>query len=116
MHGQNIARPQFRFQDAVDNRNTVFVPKITTKYNSLVPLDDVYLNRTIPLALYGHGALSFAEVAPLRSYPHPYRYEIVHAPLPSDYLITCKEQLYGTLDETPCTWISTEDQLDTLCE
>ncbi|MEQ2206931.1 hypothetical protein XENOCAPTIV_004916, partial [Xenoophorus captivus] len=38
LHAKNVARPQLKFKEKVDNSNTPFVPKIFIKPNALKPL------------------------------------------------------------------------------
>lgn len=40
LHAKNIARPQFRFREKVDNSNTPFLPKLFIKPNALKPLPE----------------------------------------------------------------------------
>lgn len=38
LHAKNIARPQLKFKEKVDNSNTPFIPKIFIKPNAVKPL------------------------------------------------------------------------------
>lgn len=38
LHAKNVARPQLKFKEKVDNSNTPFIPKIFIKPNGIKPL------------------------------------------------------------------------------
>lgn len=38
LHAKNVARPQLKFKEKVDNSNTPFIPKIFIKPNAIKPL------------------------------------------------------------------------------
>lgn len=38
LHAKNVARPQLKFKEKVDNSNTPFIPKIFIKPNAMKPL------------------------------------------------------------------------------
>jgi len=88
----NIARPQLKFEDPVDNSNKPWKPKIKHKPNAITPL-----------------SLEFNVVED--SWNHPYEYEInnfFYAPWqlePSD------PQAPKSLDQTPFHWVDTVNQL-----
>ncbi|KAG0200226.1 exosome nuclease subunit [Mortierella sp. GBA30] len=100
IHAQNIARPQLRFPDPVDNSSTPFVRKITTKPNAKVDLN------------YGMDRETSSE---LMSQPHPYEYEITHLEYPQHMFEQRPEQLYLPFDSTTAIWVETEEQLKDMC-
>ncbi|KAF9936813.1 exosome nuclease subunit [Mortierella alpina] len=93
IHAQNIARPQLRFPDPVDNSSSPFVRKITSKPNAKVDLN------------YGMDPQS-----------HPYEYEITHLEYPQHMFDQRPEQLYLPFDSTSAIWVETEEQLQDMCK
>ncbi|KAG0207040.1 exosome nuclease subunit [Mortierella sp. NVP41] len=103
IHAQNIARPQLRFPDPVDNTSTHFVRKITYKPNAKVDLN------------YG---MDLASDTPseLIEQPHPYEYEIKHLEYPEHLFEQRPEQLYHPFDTTTAIWVETEEALKEMCK
>ncbi|KAG0276068.1 exosome nuclease subunit [Linnemannia exigua] len=103
IHAQNIARPQLRFPDPVDNSSTPFVRKITYKPNAKVDLN------------YG---MDLASNTPseLIEQPHPYEYEIKHLEYPEHMFEQRPEQLYHPFDTTSAIWVETEEELKEMCK
>ncbi|KAF9930774.1 exosome nuclease subunit [Linnemannia zychae] len=103
IHAQNIARPQLRFPDPVDNSSTPFVRKITYKPNAKVDLN------------YG---MNLASDIPseLIEQPHPYEYEIKHLEYPEHMFEQRPEQLYYPFDTTTAMWVETEEELKEMCK
>ncbi|KAF9918488.1 exosome nuclease subunit [Lobosporangium transversale] len=107
IHAQNIARPQLRFPDPVDNSNAPFIRKITYKPNAKVDLN------------YGMDRLltsSSSTPSELIQQPHPYEYEIKHLEYPQHMFEQRPEQLYLPFDTTTAIWIDTEEALKDMCK
>lgn len=103
IHAQNIARPQLRFPDPVDNSSTPFVRKITYKPNAKVDLNyGMDLNSDTPSELIEQ--------------PHPYEYEIKHLEYPEHMFEQRPEQLYHPFDTTSAIWVETEEELKEMCK
>lgn len=104
IHAQNIARPQLRFPDPVDNSYAPFVRKIRYKPNAKVDLN------------YGmehaHGDSGSEELV---AQPHPYEYEINHLEYPQRMFLHTPEQLYSTFSTTTPIWVDTEEALVDMC-
>ncbi|KAG0229131.1 ribonuclease H-like domain-containing protein [Mortierella sp. GBAus27b] len=98
VHAQNIARPQLRFPDPVDNSSSPFVRKITYKPHAKVDLS------------YGMDSTSELGVQ-----PHPYEYEIKHIEYPERMFQHLPEQLYTPFDTTSAIWVETEEDLKDMC-
>jgi exosome complex exonuclease RRP6 len=106
IHAQNIARPQLRFPDHVDNSSTPFVRKIKVKPNAKVDLS------------YGTDHLnidSSEDASVTLSQPHPYEYEITHLEYPEHMFEQRPEQLYHPFDTTSAIWVDTEEALQDMC-
>ncbi|TIA88824.1 hypothetical protein E3P99_02384 [Wallemia hederae] len=88
-------KPQLKWMDKVDNSNTLWQPLITHKPNAKTPLS---LTRS-------DGVLS-----------HPYKTEIETIQYPPHQLSVNTPIQQGTFEETPFTWIDTEDSFNVLLE
>ncbi|KAG0351954.1 hypothetical protein BC939DRAFT_415295 [Gamsiella multidivaricata] len=105
IHAQNIARPQLRFPDPVDNSSTPFLRKITYKPNAKVDLS------------YGMDRTSTDSFSSeLMVQPHPYEYEIKHLDYPQHMFEQRPEQLYTPFDQTSPIWVDTEEALKDMCK
>ncbi|KAF9116697.1 exosome nuclease subunit [Mortierella sp. AM989] len=105
IHAQNIARPQLRFPDAVDNSSAPFIRKITYKPNAKVDLNYVMeRNSADPSS------------ADQIMQPHPYEYEIKHLEYPQHMFEQSPEQLYLPFDSTSAIWVDTEEVLKDMCK
>ncbi|KAG0325020.1 exosome nuclease subunit [Dissophora globulifera] len=103
-HAQNIARPQLRFQDQVDNSSSPFVRKIKHKPNAQVDLN------------YGMDRLgNDSSLTQPVVQPHPYEYEIKHLEYPQHMFEQRPEQLYTPFDATSPIWVDTEEALKDMC-
>ncbi|KAG9070024.1 exosome nuclease subunit [Linnemannia hyalina] len=103
IHAQNIARPQLRFPDPVDNSSTPFARKINYKPNAKVDLNyGMDLNSDTPSELIEQ--------------PHPYEYEIKHLEYPEHMFEQRPEQLYHPFDTTSAIWVETEEELKEMCK
>ncbi|KAI9094381.1 ribonuclease H-like domain-containing protein, partial [Phlyctochytrium arcticum] len=96
---QNIVRPQLRFEDKVDNSNRPHERKITFKPNAKVPLETATQS------------MSDKPSAELIDLPHAYEHEIRTIEYPESMFKIRPEQLYASMDQTPCTWVDTEEKL-----
>ncbi|GAB5585904.1 exosome nuclease subunit [Umbelopsis nana] len=113
LHAQNIIRPQLRFKDTIDNSsNMPFIPKITFKPHSKVPLDP----RITELAAQTINPNQKVEdLSAATSLPHPYEYEIKHTEYPEQLFEERDEQLYSPFDDTKATWVDNEETLKEMC-
>ncbi|TPX70598.1 hypothetical protein SpCBS45565_g01630 [Spizellomyces sp. 'palustris'] len=117
IHAQNILRPQLKFEDKIDNSNRPFVRKITHKPNASQPLNygmpgtsDISPEMSDHLRTLGITDASSSHY----SLPHPYEYEIQNIEYPAHMFEARPEELYAAMDQTPYTWIDTEEKLDEL--
>ncbi|KAM9971238.1 hypothetical protein ACTFIW_011214 [Dictyostelium discoideum] len=113
-YGNNIVRPQHKFEDPFDNNNFPFLPKIRSKPNAMVELDEVF-KKSIPKEI------SFGKIIRSKEqegiiFPHPYEYEINNFKYTEQQTQQCKEILARGLEETPFTWVETVRQLEELVE
>mmetsp|Transcript_10413 Transcript_10413/g.16981 ORF Transcript_10413/g.16981 Transcript_10413/m.16981 type:complete len:1036 (-) Transcript_10413:1283-4390(-) len=105
----NIDRPQLRFKTPIDNSRSPFRPKISEKtYNCLVPLPTGGLRLMDPDSSVSGSQPRF---------PNPYEPEIRAAlqKLPQWLFESSVEVAPKPLDQVPCTWVETEEQLMQLC-
>ncbi|KAJ1929727.1 exosome nuclease subunit [Tieghemiomyces parasiticus] len=95
IHAQNIARPQLKFKDPIDNSaKTPFVPKLVSKVHAQVPLEPSWITNPED---------------PTAPPPHPYAHEITHLDYPAT-LFEAREPLpYHPFDTTTATWVDTAD-------
>uniref|UniRef100_A0A1A8EQX9 Exosome complex component 10 n=2 Tax=Nothobranchius korthausae TaxID=1143690 RepID=A0A1A8EQX9_9TELE len=126
LHAKNIARPQLKFKEKVDNSNTPFVPKIFIKPNSLKALPSYFTNKQIrkerpedldvPAALadFIHQQRTQEHVEDM--FAHPYQYELDHLIVPESLLSKPEPQMYKPLAETNLTFIDSLEDLVTLNE
>ncbi|XP_063965513.1 exosome complex component 10-like [Lytechinus pictus] len=118
MHARNIARPQLKFKDKVDNTNRPFVPVITSKPNAIKPLQEVFdtvkkssLRETDSLSPPKRDSETQTEV-----YPHPYQYELDHfEPHPSQ-LEPVDDPSYAPMEATPFTLVDSVKKLKELSQ
>ncbi|KAF9189342.1 exosome nuclease subunit [Haplosporangium sp. Z 767] len=105
IHAQNIARPQLRFPDPVDNSSAPFIRKIKYKPNAKVDLN------------YGmdRSATADSSSSELIEQPHPYEYEITHLDYPEHMFEARPEQLYLPFETTSAIWVDTEEALKDMC-
>jgi len=92
-------KPQNFFKTPVDNSRSRWVPRITTKPNAAVPLYRVFA-----------GALADESLP----FPHPYQVEINQLAYAESIFKPSEPQLFRPLDETPCNWIETVEELEEL--
>ncbi|KAK5863407.1 hypothetical protein PBY51_000437 [Eleginops maclovinus] len=126
LQAKNIARPQLKFREKVDNSNTPFVPKIFIKPNAVKPLPSYFTNKRIhkerpedldvPAALadFIHQQRKQEHVGDM--FAHPYQYELDHFTLSESLLSKPQPLMYKPLDVTKCSFIETLDDLVALNE
>ncbi|CAO3629496.1 unnamed protein product [Cunninghamella echinulata] len=106
LHANNIARPQLKFKDRIDNSSTVpFERKIKTKPHAKIPLE-----KQEPMSD------SFAITGIPPPMPHPYAHEIETISYP-DHLFQSREPiLYTPIEESEAKWIDTESDFDAMMD
>uniref|UniRef100_A0A8D0D3H0 Exosome complex component 10 n=1 Tax=Sander lucioperca TaxID=283035 RepID=A0A8D0D3H0_SANLU len=129
LQAKNIARPQMKFKEKVDNSNTPFIPKIFIKPNAVKPLPSCKLLLTlmffpsvrpedldVPAALadFIHQQRTQEHVEDM--FAHPYQYELDHLTIQESVLSKPEPQMYKPLTETKCSFIDTLDDLVALNE
>ncbi|XP_068603751.1 exosome complex component 10 [Brachionichthys hirsutus] len=126
LHAKNVARPQLKFREKVDNSNTPFIPKIFIKPNAIKPLPSYFANKQIrkersegldvPTALADliHQQRTQEHVEDM--FAHPYRYELDHLTIPEILLAKPQPQMHKPLPETACSFINTLEDLVALNE
>lgn len=123
LQAKNVARPQLKFKEKVDNSNTPFVPKIFIKPNAKKPLPSYFTNKQIrkerpedldvPAALadFIHQQRTQEHVEDM--FAHPYQYELDHFTIPECLLSKPEPQMFKPMEETKCSFIdSLEDLVD----
>uniref|UniRef100_A0A3B5L6H9 Exosome complex component 10 n=1 Tax=Xiphophorus couchianus TaxID=32473 RepID=A0A3B5L6H9_9TELE len=126
LHAKNVARPQLKFKEKVDNSNTPFVPKIFIKPNALKPLPTYFSNKQIrkerpedldvPAALadFIHQQRTQEHVDDM--FAHPYQYELDHLTIPERLLSKPEPQMYKPMAETKLSFIDSLEDLVALNE
>nr|XP_020474717.1 exosome component 10 isoform X1 [Monopterus albus] len=126
LHAKNVARPQLKFKEKVDNSNTPFIPKIFIKPNATKPLPSYFTDKQIhkqrpedldvPAALadFIHQQRTQEHVEDM--FAHPYQYELNHLTIPESLLSKPDLQIYKPLAETKCSFIETLEDLVALNE
>ncbi|XP_068190217.1 exosome complex component 10 isoform X2 [Antennarius striatus] len=126
LHAKNVARPQLKFKEKVDNSNTPFIPKIFIKPNAIQPLPSYFTDKQIrkeksedldvPTALadFIHQQRTQEHVDDM--FAHPYQYELDHLTIPESLLSKPELQMYKPLPETKCSFITTLEDLVALNE
>ncbi|XP_020829640.1 exosome complex component 10 isoform X2 [Phascolarctos cinereus] len=127
LHAKNIIRPQLKFREKVDNSNTPFVPKIFIKPNAQKPLAQALTKERrerqerpedldVPPALADFLYQQRTQQIEQDMFAHPYQYELDHFTPPDAVLQKPQIQMYGPVEETPCYFVSTLDELVELNE
>lgn len=126
LHAKNIARPQLKFKDKIDNSNTPFIPKIFIKPNALKPLPLYFTNKRqhkerpedldVPPALadFIHQQRTQENVEDM--FAHPYQYELDHLPVPENFLLKPEPQMYKPMTETKLIFVKALEDLVALSE
>ncbi|NWW86671.1 EXOSX protein, partial [Rhynochetos jubatus] len=127
LHAKNIARPQLKFREKIDNSNTPFVPKLFIKPNALKPLPEALTKSgrerkerpedlDVPAALADFIHQQRTQQTEQDMFAHPYQYELEHFSPPDQVLQKPEPQMYRPIKETPCHFITTLDGLVELNE
>ncbi|XP_028309786.1 exosome complex component 10 [Gouania willdenowi] len=111
LQAKNIARPQLKFREKIDNSNTPFVPKIFIKPNAIKPLPSYFTNKKVreerpedldvppALADFIHQQRTQEQVDDM--FAHPYQYELDHLSMPERLVLKTQEpQMYKPMAET----------------
>ncbi|KAF5360491.1 hypothetical protein D9756_004521 [Leucocoprinus leucothites] len=106
-HASHLEKPQLSFKRKPDNTDTPWYPSLSHKYNAKVPLGHVYTDADEDVDI-GSNSTHVAN--------HPYRYEINHVSYPSHLYAPASPMPPLSLSETPFTWISTPDALQSMLE
>uniref|UniRef100_A0A8C9JRS2 Exosome complex component 10 n=1 Tax=Panthera tigris altaica TaxID=74533 RepID=A0A8C9JRS2_PANTA len=128
LHAKNIARPQLKFRERIDNSNTPFLPKIFIKPNAQKPLPQALSKERrerpqdrpedldVPPALADFIHQQRTQQVEQDMFAHPYQYELDHFTPPDSVLQKPEPQLYRPVGETPCHFVSSLDELVELNE
>ncbi|XP_054994844.1 exosome component 10 isoform X1 [Sorex araneus] len=128
LHAKNIVRPQLKFREKVDNSNTPFVPKIFVKPNAQKPLPQALSKERrerpkdrpedldVPPALADFLHQQRTQRVEQDMFAHPYQYELDHFTPPDSALQKPQPQEYRPVEETPCHFVTSLDQLVELNE
>ncbi|XP_061592397.1 exosome component 10 [Cololabis saira] len=126
LHAKNIARPQLKFKEKIDNSNTPFTPKIFIKPNAVKPLPSYFTNQQIrkerPEDLDVPAALAdFIHQQRTKEYvedmfAHPYQYELDHSTIAESLLSKPEPQMYKPVEETKLSFVDTLEDLVALNE
>ncbi|NXX91931.1 EXOSX protein, partial [Centropus bengalensis] len=127
LHAKNISRPQLKFREKIDNSNTPFVPKIFIKPNALKPLPEALTKSgrerkerpedlDVPAALADFIHQQRTQQNEQDMFAHPYQYELEQFSPPDGVLKKPEPQMYRPINETPCHFVTTLDQLVELNE
>ncbi|XP_052547821.1 exosome component 10 isoform X2 [Tympanuchus pallidicinctus] len=122
LHAKNITRPQLKFKEKIDNSNTPFVPKLFIKPNALKPLPEALTKSgrerkerpedlDVPAALADFIHQQRTQQTEQDMFAHPYQYELEHFSPPDGVLKKPEPQMYRPMEETPCHFITTLDEL-----
>jgi ribonuclease D len=119
-YASNVIRPQEMWKDDIDNSSNPFVPRIRFKPNAMVPLDDSIVRGTLEedliddLAMREHVTGTMGVKLKPKQFPHPYEYELTHLGYEGWMMDSRPEIPYGSLEETPITFVDTEEGLQKL--
>nr|XP_020024188.1 exosome component 10 isoform X2 [Castor canadensis] len=128
LHAKNIIRPQLKFREKIDNSNTPFLPKIFVKPNAQKPLPQALSKERrerpqdrpedldVPPALADFIHQQRTQQVEQDMFAHPYQYELDHFTPPDSVLQKPQPQLYRPVEETPCHFVSSLDELVELNE
>uniref|UniRef100_A0A8C9ALE5 Exosome complex component 10 n=1 Tax=Prolemur simus TaxID=1328070 RepID=A0A8C9ALE5_PROSS len=128
LHAKNIIRPQLRFREKIDNSNTPFLPKIFIKPNAQKPLPQALSKERrecpqdrpedldVPPALADFIHQQRTQQVVQDMFAHPYQYELDHFTPPDFVFQKPQPQLYRPVEETPCHFVSSLDELVELNE
>uniref|UniRef100_A0A2K5KB07 Exosome complex component 10 n=1 Tax=Colobus angolensis palliatus TaxID=336983 RepID=A0A2K5KB07_COLAP len=128
LHAKNIIRPQLKFREKIDNSNTPFLPKIFIKPNAQKPLPQALSKERrerpqdrpedldVPPALADFIHQQRTQQVEQDMFAHPYQYELNHFTPPDSVFQKPQPQLHRPIEETPCHFISSLDELVELNE
>ncbi|XP_023555336.1 exosome component 10 isoform X2 [Octodon degus] len=128
LHAKNIIRPQLKFREKIDNSNTPFLPKIFIKPNAQKPLPQVLSKERrerpqdrpedldVPPALADFIHQQRTQQIEQDMFAHPYQYELDHFTPPDSVLQKPQPQFYRRVEETPCHFVSSLNELVELNE
>ncbi|XP_029434988.1 exosome component 10 [Rhinatrema bivittatum] len=126
LHAKNIVRPQLKFREKIDNSNTPFIPKLFIKPNAQKPLPAVLANRKcrqervedpdVPPVVADFIHQQRTQLNQQDMFAHPYQYELDHFIPPEAALQKPQIQMYRPLQQTPCHFVSSLDELVQLNE
>uniref|UniRef100_A0A8C5KME2 Exosome complex component 10 n=1 Tax=Jaculus jaculus TaxID=51337 RepID=A0A8C5KME2_JACJA len=128
LHAKNIIRPQLKFREKIDNSNTPFLPKIFVKPNAQKPLPQALSKERrerpqdrpedldVPPALADFIHQQRTQQVEQDMFAHPYQYELDHFSPAESALQKPQPQLYRPVEETPCHFVSSLDELVELNE
>ncbi|KAM9343591.1 LOW QUALITY PROTEIN: exosome complex component 10-like [Pholidichthys leucotaenia] len=126
LHAKNVARPQLKFKEKVDNSNTPFIPKIFIKPNAVKPLPSYFANKQIrkerpedldvPAALADLIHQQRTQEHADDMFAHPYQYELDHLSVTESLLSKPEPQIYKPITETKLSFIDTLEDLVLLNE
>ncbi|XP_028266781.1 exosome complex component 10 [Parambassis ranga] len=126
LQAKNVARPQLKFKEKVDNSNTPFIPKIFIKPNAIKPLSSYFTDKQVrkerpedldvPAALadFIHQQRTQEHVEDM--FAHPYQYELDHLSVSESLLSKPEPQMYKPMAETTLSYIDTLEDLVALNE
>uniref|UniRef100_A0A8C6S5M6 Exosome complex component 10 n=1 Tax=Nannospalax galili TaxID=1026970 RepID=A0A8C6S5M6_NANGA len=126
LHAKNIIRPQLKFREKIDNSNTPFLPKIfvnAPRVMVCLPLlerrerpQDRPEDLDVPPALADFIHQQRTQQVEQDMFAHPYQYELDHFSPPDSVFQKPRPQLYRPVEETPCHFVSSLDDLVELNE
>ncbi|XP_074538429.1 exosome complex component 10 [Halichoeres trimaculatus] len=126
LHAKNVARPQLKFKEKIDNSNTPFIPKIFIKPNALKPLPSYFTSKqsrkqrpedhNVPAALadFIHQQRTQEHVEDM--FAHPYQFELNHLSIQESLLSKPEPQMYKPITDTKCSFIDSLEDLVALNE
>eukprot|EP00339_Tiarina_fusa_P009156 CAMPEP_0117082040 /NCGR_PEP_ID=MMETSP0472-20121206/57798_1 /TAXON_ID=693140 ORGANISM="Tiarina fusus, Strain LIS" /NCGR_SAMPLE_ID=MMETSP0472 /ASSEMBLY_ACC=CAM_ASM_000603 /LENGTH=785 /DNA_ID=CAMNT_0004810167 /DNA_START=90 /DNA_END=2445 /DNA_ORIENTATION=- len=107
----NVQRPQLNFEP-IDNSTSIFIPKLSTKYNAKISLEEVWKN--YDKIIKQDQLLSAKNTDGQREtlcLPSPYEYEIDNYEFLPSQSMPRKEILYKSTEATPLTWVDNPEKL-----
>jgi exosome complex exonuclease RRP6 len=110
IYSPHLMRPQLKFEDKIDNFAPVFIPKLKEKPHAQISLED-----SLKWSIIDTLDIELEIYQSRRGYPNPYAYEMMHLNYPHWLFENHEREEYPkTLDQVPCHWIDTVDQLNQL--
>ncbi|XP_065904927.1 exosome complex component 10-like isoform X1 [Dysidea avara] len=112
IHSSNMMRPQLKWADKIDNSNTPFRPIIKHKPNALKPLPSIDVQDGATISSFISAVRD--KVTSIKSYGHPYRYELEKFEPITEQLEINDPQHPGALSDVPLTMVTSVEQLQEL--